>query len=59
MRNATFITAAGRTIRVPQPLDESLPLISPGKRLPFQDEPGPRPFRRRVHALAMLPPAGS
>ncbi|HJE22100.1 MAG TPA: hypothetical protein K8W01_00355 [Methylorubrum populi] len=28
MLNETFITAAGRTIRVPQPLDEIVPLIS-------------------------------
>lgn len=44
MHNETFITAAGRTIRVPQPLDEILPLIAPGERLPVEDAPEPWPF---------------
>ncbi|WP_232627666.1 hypothetical protein [Methylobacterium sp. Leaf118] len=44
MRNETFITAADRTIRVPQPLDEILPLIAPGERLPVEDEAEPWPF---------------
>ena len=44
MRNETFITAAGRTIRVPQPLDEIVPLISPGERLPVDEDAEPLPF---------------
>ncbi|SDA29868.1 hypothetical protein SAMN02799622_04575 [Methylobacterium sp. UNC378MF] len=32
MRNETFITAAGRTIRVTQPLDEIVELVAPGER---------------------------
>jgi hypothetical protein len=44
MRNETFITAAGRTIRVPQPLDEIVPLISPGERLPVDEDAEPWPF---------------
>ncbi|MBE7197410.1 hypothetical protein ACLBX9_20115 [Methylobacterium sp. A49B] len=31
MRNETFITAAGRTIRVTQPLDEIVELVAPGE----------------------------
>lgn len=41
MRNETFITAAGRTIRVPQPLDEIVRLISPGERLQTEGDPEP------------------
>ena len=37
MHNETFITAAGKTIRVPQALDEIL-------RFPADDEPEPWPF---------------
>ena len=44
MRNETFITAAGRTIRVPQPLDEIVPLISPGERLPVDEDAEHWPF---------------
>lgn len=33
LRNETFITAAGRTIRVPQSLDAIVGLIAPGERL--------------------------
>ncbi|AWN35189.1 hypothetical protein [Methylobacterium radiodurans] len=41
LRNETFITAAGRTIRVPQALDSIVELIAPGERLEAdtQDEP--------------------
>ncbi len=39
MRNETFITAAGRTIRVTQPLDEIVDLVAPGERT----APGPGP----------------
>ncbi|MEE7503835.1 hypothetical protein ACLBXO_26475 [Methylobacterium sp. C33D] len=49
MRNETFITAAGRTIRVTQPLDEIVDLVAPGERAAqgsgsasgAQDEPWP------------------
>ncbi|MCP1558865.1 UNVERIFIED_ORG: hypothetical protein M2438_002955 [Methylobacterium sp. SuP10 SLI 274] len=44
MHNETFITAAGKTIRVPQALDEILPLISPGERFPAEEESEPWPF---------------
>ncbi|ABY28781.1 hypothetical protein [Methylorubrum extorquens] len=44
MHNETFITAAGKTIRVPQALDEILPLISPGERFSAEDKPEPWPF---------------
>ncbi|WP_336490745.1 hypothetical protein [Methylobacterium nigriterrae] len=37
LRNETFITAAGRTIRVPQPLHEIVELIALGEQ--FADEP--------------------
>ncbi len=35
------------TIRVPQPLDQIVPLISPGERLPVREEFEPWPFRRK------------
>lgn len=37
MRNETFITVAGRTIRVPQALDDIVELIAPGERAEFED----------------------
>lgn len=39
LRNETFITAAGRTIRVPQSLDAIVGLIAPGERLMAEGEP--------------------
>lgn len=41
MRNETFITAAGRTIRVTQPLDEIVDLVAPGERPGPREEPWP------------------
>ncbi|GJD59445.1 hypothetical protein [Methylobacterium dankookense] len=42
LRNETFITAAGRTIRVPQALDSIVGLIAPGERLEAEAEDEPR-----------------
>ncbi|MGV7034757.1 hypothetical protein [Methylobacterium symbioticum] len=42
LRNETFITAAGRTIRVPRALDSIVELIAPGERLEAEVEDEPR-----------------
>ncbi|MGU3537565.1 hypothetical protein [Methylobacterium sp. A54F] len=44
LRNETFITAAGRTIRVPQPLDEIVALVAPGERPPPEADAAAWPF---------------
>ena len=44
MRNETFITAAGRTIRVTQPLDEIVDLVAPGERAGKGSQEEPWPF---------------
>ncbi|MGE8127469.1 hypothetical protein [Methylobacterium sp. NPDC080182] len=44
MRNETFITAAGRTIRVTQPLDEIVDLVAPGERAAPGPQEEPWPF---------------
>ncbi len=44
MRNETFITAAGRTIRVTQPLDEIVELVAPGERTAPGPQEEPWPF---------------
>ncbi|GEP05281.1 hypothetical protein [Methylobacterium oxalidis] len=44
LRNETFITAAGRTIRVLQPLDQIVELIAPGERLTGEAEEPAWPF---------------
>ncbi len=44
MRNETFITAAGRTIRVTQPLDEIVDLVAPGERAGMGSQEEPWPF---------------
>lgn len=44
MRNETFITAAGRTIRVTQPLDEIVDLVAPGERTASGPPEEPWPF---------------
>ncbi|KQS79886.1 MULTISPECIES: hypothetical protein [Methylobacterium] len=44
MRNETFITAAGRTIRVTQPLDEIVDLVAPGERTAPGPQEEPWPF---------------
>ncbi len=44
MRNETFITAAGRTIRVTQPLDEIVDLVAPGERTALGPQEEPWPF---------------
>ncbi|KAB1069226.1 hypothetical protein [Methylobacterium planeticum] len=44
LRNETFITAAGRTIRVLQPLDAIVELIAPGERLGDEAEGTAWPF---------------
>lgn len=41
MRNETFITAAGRTIRVPQALEEIVALIAPDEPLSREQDQGP------------------
>ena len=45
LRNETFITAAGRTIRVLQPLDAILGLIAPGEPLTWEGEQSATPQR--------------
>jgi hypothetical protein len=44
MRNETFITAAGRTIRVTQPLDEIVELVAPGERTALEPQEEAWPF---------------
>ncbi|KAA0125834.1 hypothetical protein CIW48_01690 [Methylobacterium sp. P1-11] len=44
MRNETFITAAGRTIRVTQPLDEIVELVAPGERAVSEQKDEAWPF---------------
>lgn len=44
LRNETFITAAGRTIRVPQSLDAIVGLIAPGERLGADAEAAEAPW---------------
>ncbi|SFF11995.1 hypothetical protein [Methylobacterium sp. 13MFTsu3.1M2] len=44
MRNETFITAVGRTIRVTQPLDEIVDLVAPGERTAPGPQEEPWPF---------------
>lgn len=45
LRNETFITAAGRTIRVLQPLDAILGLIAPGEAMAWEGEQSATPER--------------
>ena len=44
LRNVTFITAAGRTIQVPQPLEQAAELIAPGEQLATEAEEAAWPF---------------
>lgn len=44
LRNETFITAAGRTIRVLQPLEQAAELIAPGEQLATEAEEAAWPF---------------
>ncbi|AWN41801.1 hypothetical protein U8607_13320 [Methylobacterium durans] len=44
LRNETFITAAGRTIRVLQPLDEIVELVAPGERIAAEPDEASWPF---------------
>ncbi len=44
MHNETFITAAGRTIRVTQPLDEIVELVAPGERTAPETQEEAWPF---------------
>lgn len=44
LRNETFITTAGRTIRVLQPLEQIADLIGPGEQLAVEAEEAAWPF---------------
>ena len=44
LHNETFITAAGRTIRVLQPLEQTAELIAPGEQLAAEAEEAAWPF---------------